>query len=209
MSVKSSDGERLEEIAREIEDDEPVIGRASYLRNLAKDPRLSPERGEEGREKVVFPVHRIAALFGRDDRQETRTNLIGRLERDVEDMADKGEHLADATNRMGLELVLRATASIQPVSPQPDPTTRLSEGTGDDLRHWFEVGEKVRLTEAYDRLPDFGRTGRVLDSDIIENKRWYEIQWLENGRPLKPTRHYTGSQLQPATTQKPQDEEER
>lgn len=93
-------------------------------------------------------------------------------------------------------------------STQPDPTTRLSEGTGDELRHWFEVGEKVRLTEAYDRLPDFGRTGRVLDSDIIENKRWYEIEWLENGRPLRPTRHYTGNQLQPATTQKPQDEEE-
>ena len=77
------------------------------------------EAGEcepEGREKIVFPTHRVAALFGRHDRDETRTNLISRVERDVEDMADEGEHLAAASERLGLELVLRpnGTGENQP-----------------------------------------------------------------------------------------------
>lgn len=83
---------------------------ADVLVDDASTQPVSESPGDSG-ERVVFPTHRIAALFGRDDRDDTRRNLIGRVERDVEDLADKGEHLAAATERMGLELVLRSTNS--------------------------------------------------------------------------------------------------
>lgn len=83
------------------------------LARLVTTASTQPESPGNSGEKVVFPTHRVAALFGRDDRNETRQNLIGRVERDVEDLADQGEHLAAATERMGLELVLRP--ATQPV----------------------------------------------------------------------------------------------
>lgn len=110
--------------------------------------------------------------------------------------------LLDRLDRHGSLLVLQHGKPVavltQPVSPQPDPTTRLSEGTGDE-----ETAEEWRRAVAAE-VACYRRTGA---GDAAYDNCADRLDLLLADGPEAFLRMANPADL--ATTQKPQDEEER